>query len=304
VRVAFAGTPQFALPSLNALIRSNCEIAAVYTQPDRPSGRGRDLVFSPVKQAALAAGLAVYQPAGLKSDEAQVPLGALALDLLVVVAYGVILPQAVLDMPRYGCWNVHGSLLPRWRGAAPIQRAIEAGDAQTGVALMQMDAGLDTGAVLDEAAIALDPRWNAAELGDKLAQLGADLLATNVSRLLAGVRLNPLPQPSEGATYARKLSKEEALLDFNLPAATLLRKIKAFNPAPVCSAKLGALELRIFDAAIAPQSTAAAPGTLLKAAHGELWVSTGEGVLALTEVQRAGGKRLAVKDFLNAKPQF
>lgn len=279
------------------------DVVAVYTQPDRPAGRGRELKPSAVKQAATAAGIPVQQPPTLKSTEAQDALRALQLDLLVVVAYGLILPKAVLDAPRFGCWNVHGSLLPRWRGAAPIQRAVEAGDALTGVALMQMDEGLDTGGVIAEAQLALDPAWTAQDLHDRLAPLGAQLLADQVLVLLSGKAVSAQAQPVDGVTYAKKLLKDECALDFSAPALDLQRKIKAFNPSPVCTAMVGQTLLKIYDAVALPsQSEAQLPGSVINALNGELLLATADGVLKLLEVQRAGGKRLAVKDFLNAKP--
>jgi len=303
VRIAFAGTPEFALKPFLALRSLDIDLCAVYTQPDRPAGRGRELKASVIKQAALDAGIRVYQPPSLKVPEAQAELAALSLDLLVVVAYGLILPQAVLDMPHFGCWNVHASLLPRWRGAAPIQRAIQAGDVQTGVALMQMDAGLDTGPVIDELAVALDPDWNAQTLSERLSTLGAELLHKRVAALANGARPHAKAQAETGVSYARKLLKEEAQLDFNEPAQALKRKIKAFNPSPVCAAQLGAISLKIFDAEALPGPSLQLPGCVW-IADNELFVQTGDGVLRLLEVQRAGGKRMKVKDFLNANPSF
>lgn len=303
MRIAFAGTPEFALKPFLALRSLDIDLCAVYTQPDRPAGRGRELKASVIKQAALDAGIRVYQPPSLKVPEAQAELAALSLDLLVVVAYGLILPQAVLDMPHFGCWNVHASLLPRWRGAAPIQRAIQAGDVQTGVALMQMDAGLDTGPVIDELAVALDPDWNAQTLSERLSTLGAELLHKRVAALANGARPHAKAQAETGVSYARKLLKEEAQLDFNEPAQALKRKIKAFNPSPVCVAQLGAISLKIFDAEALPGPSLQLPGCVW-IADNELFVQTGDGVLRLLEVQRAGGKRMKVKDFLNANPSF
>jgi methionyl-tRNA formyltransferase len=305
VRVAFAGTPEFAVPSLHALLALPLELVCVFTQPDRPAGRGRELKPSAVKGAAMAAGIPISQPPTLKSAEAQDALRALNLDLLVVVAYGLILPKAVLDAPRFGCWNVHGSLLPRWRGAAPIQRAVEAGDAETGVALMQMDEGLDTGGVITEARLLLDPAWTAADLHDRLSPLGAQLLQDQVHALLSGEPIHAQPQPTVGVSYAKKLLKEEGALDFSTSALELQRKIKAFNPSPVCNAVIGDTPLKIYDAVALPTADhGQAPGSVIKAGHGELIIATGNGLLQLLEVQRAGGKRLAVKDFLNAKPSI
>jgi methionyl-tRNA formyltransferase len=305
VRVGFAGTPEFAQTALEALLR--CEgvsVAVVYTQPDRPAGRGRELKPSAVKTVALAQALPLRQPLSLKDPAEQAALAAFDLDLLIVVAYGMLLPQAVLDLPRYGCWNLHASLLPRWRGAAPIQRAIEAGDAETGVALMQMDAGLDTGPVHAVAKLALDPNWTSASAYPVLAELGAQLLPPALRALAAGRLPPPTAQSAIGVTHARKLSKDEALLDFSQSALALQRKVRAFNPNPICSARLGAMELKVYDAHAIAGATRAAPGSVLDASPGELWVATGDGILALDEVQRPGGKRLSAREFLHARPTF
>jgi methionyl-tRNA formyltransferase len=230
-RIAFAGTPEFAARALDALIGFDCDIPLVLTQPDRPAGRGMKLSASPVKQRAMAHGLTVAQPETLRTPELRAPLTEAAPDLLVVVAYGLLLPQVVLDIPKLGCINIHASLLPRWRGAAPIQRAIQAGDARTGITLMQMDAGLDTGPMLAETRVDILDTDSAATLHDKLASAGARLLVNTLPDLLAG-RVTPTPQPEAGACYASKISKAEANLDFGLPAAELSRSIRAFNPFP------------------------------------------------------------------------
>ncbi|MEA5666277.1 methionyl-tRNA formyltransferase, partial [Stenotrophomonas sp. MH1] len=235
MRIVFAGTPEFAVASLGAAARHH-EVVAVYTQPDRPAGRGRGLMPSPVKLDAIARGIPVFQPETLKTPEAQAQLRALQPDLMIVVAYGLILPKAVLAIPTHGCWNVHASLLPRWRGAAPIQRAIEAGDAETGVCLMQMEAGLDTGPVLLHQATAISDSDTGGQLHDRLAQLGAQVLSDGLGLLRAGIKPIPRPQPDAGVTYAHKLDKAQARLDWSQDAAALARRVRAFNPWPVAEA--------------------------------------------------------------------
>lgn len=298
LRVVFAGTPEFSVPCLEACRASGAEVVAVYTQPDRPAGRGRKLTPSPVKQAALAAGIAVEQPETLKSDEARATLAAYAPDLMVVVAYGLILPRKVLAMPRLGCWNVHASVLPRWRGAAPIQRAILAGDAESGVDLMQMEAGLDTGPVLLERRTPISREDTGGSLHDRLSALGAEVLAEGLSRIMAGETLVARPQPEEGVTYAHKLDKAEAKLDFTRPAIELERQVRAFDPWPVAEGELGGEHLRIWAArAIEGRG---APGTLLGMSRDGIDVACGEGALRVTALQRAGGKRITAADYLNA----
>jgi methionyl-tRNA formyltransferase len=310
IRLVFAGTPEFAVPHLAACRRGNVDIAAVYTQPDRPAGRGRALAQSPVKQAALAAGIVVEQPVNLTDPAARQRLRAYAPDLLVVVAYGLILPRKVLAIPRLGCWNVHASLLPRWRGAAPIQRALLAGDAQTGVCLMQMAAGLDTGPVLLRAALPIARDDTGGSLHDKLAALGAQLLAEGLEHVASGHRaLSAEPQSDEGVTYAHKLDKAEALLDWNEPANLLERKVRAFDPWPVAEARLAGETLRIWKALAlpaekAPSEQARAPGSIVAAGRAGIDVDCGDGVLRLLEVQRAGGRRVAAADFVNARPEL
>jgi len=305
LRLAFAGTPDFAVPHLAACQIPNVEIAAVYTQPDRPAGRGRQLTPSPVKVAALAAGLRVEQPQALKDAAAQQTLRELDLDLLVVVAYGLILPRKVLALPRRGCWNVHASLLPRWRGAAPIQRAILAGDRQTGVCLMQMEAGLDTGPVLLEHAVAIAADDTGGSLHDKLAALGAQTLGEGLRRTLAGEVLPATPQISAGVTYAHKLDKAEAALDWNEPAAALERKVRAFDPWPVAEAQVAGEHLRVWHAQVRePDRHSSSPGEILAATKDGIDVACGTGVLRLLQVQRAGGRRMAVADYLNSRPEL
>src|SRR5579885_1808087 len=305
LRLAFAGTPEFAVPHLAACRRDGVDIVAVYTQPDRPAGRGRRLQPSPVKQAAIEAGLPLRQPRTLRDRAVQRELAVLELDLLVVVAYGLILPEAVLGSPRLGCWNVHASLLPRWRGAAPIQRALLAGDRETGVCLMQMEAGLDTGPVLLSRALAIAADDTAGTLHDRLAALGAALLGEALERTLAGERLAPRPQPDEGVCYAAKLDKAEARLDWREPAVLLERKVRAFDPWPVAEAELAGERLRIWRATVAAEAAnAAPPGTIRRATREGIDVVCDAGVLRILEVQRAGGRRIAVADYLNARPDL
>ncbi len=300
MKIVFAGTPEFAVPSLRAAARHN-EVVAVYTQPDRPAGRGRGLSASPVKLEALKRGIPVLQPQTLRNPETQAALRALAPDLMVVVAYGLILPRAVLEIPRHGCWNVHASLLPRWRGAAPIQRAIEAGDNQSGVCLMQMDAGLDTGPVILRQATPISETDTAGLLHDRLAELGAQVLADGLGLLRAGIRPIPTPQPAEGVTYAHKLDKAEARLDWSQPAVVLARKVRAFMPWPIAEATVAGERLRIHGAIALDLHHQAAPGTLLAATRQGLDIACGAGALRLRVVQREGGKAITAADYLNAR---
>ena len=304
LRVVFAGTPEFSVPCLEACLASGAEVAAAYTQPDRPAGRGRKLAPSPVKQAALAAGIAVEQPESLRSAEVQAALAAYAPDLMVVVAYGLILPRKVLAIPRLGCWNVHASLLPRWRGAAPIQRAILAGDAETGVDLMQMEAGLDTGPVLLERRTPIRREDTGGSLHDRLAALGAAALAEGLARVLAGATLAATPQATEGVTYAHKLDKAEARLDFNRAAIELERQVRAFDPWPGSDAELAGEPLRIWVARALDSAHGAVPGSVLGANREGIDVACGEGVLRITALQRAGGRRISAGDYLNARPEL
>ena len=301
MRIVFAGTPEFAVPSLRAAAGKG-EVVAVYTQPDRPAGRGRALQASPVKLEALQRGIPVLQPASLKSQLSRDALRALKPDLMVVVAYGLLLPQEILDIPAHGCWNVHASLLPRWRGAAPIQRAIEAGDAETGVCLMQMEKGLDTGPVMLVQRTPVDSGETAGQLHDRLAELGALVLSDGLGLLRAGMRPLRQPQPAEGATYARKLEKSEARLDWSQPAAALARKVRAFNPWPVAEAQLAGERVRIHAAQPLPLAHDAAPGTVLQAGREGIDIACGEGALRLRVLQREGGRPLAAADYLNARP--
>jgi methionyl-tRNA formyltransferase len=300
MRIVFAGTPDFAVPSLRAAARHN-EVVAVYTQPDRPAGRGRALQPSPVKLEAVQRGIPVLQPEDFKSPVSKDALRALQPDVMVVVAYGLLLPRSVLAIPHYGCWNVHASLLPRWRGAAPIQRAIEAGDAETGVCLMQMEAGLDTGPVLLEQRIPIGANETGGQLHDRLAELGAQVLSDGLGLLRVGLRPAPKPQPEAGATYARKLDKAEARLDWSRPAIELERKVRAFNPWPMADAMLGGERIRIHGAVAIDAVHSAAPGSVLAAGREGIDVACGDGALRIRVLQREGGKAITAADFLNAR---
>ncbi len=300
MKIVFAGTPDFAVPCLRAAARGG-EVVAVYTQPDRPAGRGRGLQASPVKQAAQELGIPVLQPETLRDPAAQAQLRAFAPDLMVVVAYGLILPRKVLNIPKHGCWNVHASLLPRWRGAAPIQRAIEAGDTETGIGLMQMEAGLDTGPVLLERRIPIGASETGGQLHDRLSALGAEVLAEGLALLREGRLSPPQPQPEEGATYAHKLDKAEAKLDWSRPAVALARKVRAFNPWPVAEAQVAGERLRIHEAVVLPDSPGAEPGRVVAAGRQGIDVACGEGGLRLLKVQREGGKPVSAADYCNAR---
>ncbi|MCR6663215.1 MAG: methionyl-tRNA formyltransferase [Luteimonas sp.] len=300
MRIVFAGTPEFAVPSLHAA-HAGGELVGVYTQPDRPAGRGRGLQASPVKQAAMALDIPVFQPESLRSESARAQLRELRPDLMVVVAYGLLLPQKVLDIPVHGCWNVHASLLPRWRGAAPIQRAIEAGDTETGVCLMQMEKGLDTGPVLLSHATPIGAGETGGQLHDRLSALGADVLAKGLALLGDGHLPMAQVQPEYGATYAHKLDKAEARLDWSQPATVLADKVRAFDPWPVAEAEVGGERLRIHAATALPVAHETSPGTVLAASRDGIDIACGEGALRLLRVQRAGGKVLAAADYLNAR---
>jgi len=300
LRIAFAGTPQFALPALRALLKSTHQVVGVLTQPDRPAGRGQNLRASPVKLLAAEHRLPLAQPLTLKTPEGRAELAQWAPDVLVVVAYGLILPQAALDLPRLGCLNIHGSLLPRWRGAAPIQRAILAGDAETGVTIMQLDAGLDTGPMLLERSRSIGLHDTAGDLHDALAELGAAALIEALDGLAAGT-LRPRAQPAAGASHAPKIEKSEAALDWSASAIQLDRQVRAFNPWPVAETSFGNETLRVLRARVAdPGGIHAEPGTLLGLADDGLRVACGEGVLAIGELQRAGKRPISARDFANA----
>ncbi|MEZ5483723.1 MAG: methionyl-tRNA formyltransferase [Lysobacteraceae bacterium] len=305
MKLVFAGTPAFAVPSLDAALASGFEVSAVYTQPDRPAGRGRQLTASPVKQRALEAGIAVRQPKTLRDADAQQALRDLEPDLLVVIAYGLILPQAVLDIPLHGGWNLHASLLPRWRGAAPIQRAIEAGDRETGVCLMQMEAGLDTGPVLLSQPTPILEDDTAGTLHDRLATLSAEVLADGLKLLLAGIKPQAQPQPEDGIAYAHKLDKAEARLDWNAPAIELARKVRAFSPWPVAEVELLGERLRVHAARDLDAAAGdAEPGTVLRAGRDGIDVACADGVLRLLQVQKPGGRPMSAADYLNARPEL
>ncbi|WP_295571882.1 methionyl-tRNA formyltransferase [uncultured Stenotrophomonas sp.] len=300
MRIVFAGTPEFAVSSLRAAARLH-EVVAVYTQPDRPAGRGRGLAPSPVKLEAVARGIPVYQPDSLKNEAAQQQLRDLQPDLMVVVAYGLILPKAVLAIPTHGCWNVHASLLPRWRGAAPIQRAIQAGDAKTGVCLMQMEAGLDTGPVLLHQELPIAATDTGGQLHDKLAELGAQVLSDGLGLLRAGIKPIARPQPEQGVTYAHKLDKAEAKLDWAQDAAALARTVRAFNPWPIAEATLAGERVRIHGAVALDLAHGQAPGTVLAAGRDGIDIACGQGALRLRVLQREGGKAITAADYLNAR---
>ena len=300
MRIVFAGTPEFAVPCLRAAATKG-EVVAVYTQPDRPAGRGRGLTPSPVKLEAVQRGIPVLQPENFRSAESKAALRALKPDVMIVVAYGLILPQSVLDIPEHGCWNVHASLLPRWRGAAPIQRAIEAGDTRSGVCLMQMEKGLDTGPVLLAQALDIGPDETGGQLHDRLSELGARVLADALGLLRATIALPPHPQPAEGVTYAHKLDKTEAKLDWSQPAAQLANKVRAFNPWPVAEAQLLGERVRIHAARALDEAHAAAPGSVLRAGRDGIDIACGSGVLRLRILQRDGGKPISAQDYRNAR---
>ncbi len=300
MRIVFAGTPEFAVPCLRAAA-NKAEVVAVYTQPDRPAGRGRGLTPSPVKLEAVQRGIPVLQPENFKSALSKRALRALKPDLMVVVAYGLILPQSVLDIPLHGCWNVHASLLPRWRGAAPIQRAIEAGDSESGVCLMQMEKGLDTGPVLLAQALEIGADETGGQLHDRLSALGAQVLADALGLLRATIALPPHPQPDAGVTYAHKIDKAEARLDWMQPAVALANKVRAFNPWPVAEAQLAGERVRIHGAVAIDEAHAAVPGSVLRAGRDGIDIACGEGVLRIRVLQREGGKAITAADYLNAR---
>ncbi len=302
LRIIFAGTPDFSVPSLEALLAAGQEVVAVYTQPDRPAGRGRKLTPSPVKAAALAQGLPVFQPPTLRDEGAVADLRALAADLMVVVAYGLLLPQAVLDAPRLGCVNVHASLLPRWRGAAPIQRALLAGDGESGVTIMRMAAGLDTGPLYLLRPLAIAPRETGGTLSDQLARLGAQALVEALPGIADG-SLIPVPQDDDLANYAHKLSKAEAEVDWSRPAVEIDRLIRAFDPWPVAQTSLEGVSLRLWGSELADliPPPAALPGQVLAAGKGGIEVATGAGVLRLTRLQPPGKRPMSAAEFLNAR---
>lgn len=296
MKIIFAGTPEFAAVALRAIAAAGHEVPLVLTQPDRPAGRGMALQASAVKKAALALGLTVAQPQTLRDPVAQSVVRDIGADVMVVAAYGLILPQTVLDMPRHGCLNIHASLLPRWRGAAPIQRAIEAGDPETGVCIMQMEAGLDTGPVLARAATPIGPEDDAGTVHNRLAALGAELVVDVLDRL----PLPAVPQPEVGVTYAAKITKQETAADWRRPAQVLDRMIRAFTPFPAVQAGLCGLAVKLWKAR--PEPGSGVPGTVLEAGKAGILVACGEGALRVLELQKAGGKRLPAAQFLAGNP--
>jgi len=300
MRLIFAGTPDFAVPSLRAAAQRG-EVVGVYTQPDRPAGRGRELSISPVKREALLRGIPVFQPENFKTRAAREALRALQPDLMIVVAYGLILPQSVLDIPTYGCWNVHASLLPRWRGAAPIQRAIEAGDAETGVCLMQMEKGLDSGPVLLQAKLAIGDNETGGQLHDRLSELGAEVLGDGLGLARAELFPRPWIQPEAGVTYAHKLDKAEARLDWSHSATALANKVRAFNPWPMADALIAGERVRVHGAIALPLEHRAEPGTVLLAGRDGIDIACGVGALRVRVLQRDGGKAITAADYLNGR---
>ena len=298
MRIVFAGTPEFAAEHLKALLGTQHQVIAVYTQPDRPAGRGHKLMPSPVKQLAVEHGIPVYQPATLRAPEAQAELAALQPDLMVVVAYGLILPQVVLDTPRLGCINSHASLLPRWRGAAPIQRAVQAGDDESGVTVMQMEAGLDTGPMLLKVSTPIAPSDTGGSLHDRLAALGSQAVIQAVDALAAGTLTGEV-QDDSLANYAHKLNKDEARIDWSRPAVELERLVRAFNPWPICHSTLNGEPLKVLAATLGEGS--GQPGQILAASKDGLTVACGEGALRLTRLQLPGGKPLSFADLYNSR---
>jgi len=303
LRIIFAGTPDFAARHLDALLSSGHQVVGVFTQPDRPAGRGKKLMPSPVKVLAEEHGLPVFQPASLRPQENQQLVADLNADVMVVVAYGLILPKAVLDMPRLGCINVHGSLIPRWRGAAPIQRSLWAGDADTGVTIMQMDVGLDTGDMLYKLSCPITDEDTSATLYDKLAELGPKGLIDTLQQL-ADNRVQPEVQDEALVTYAEKLSKEEARLDWSLPAAQLERCIRAFNPWPMSWLEIDGQPVKVWQASVIAGPVNAAPGTIVEANKQGIQVATVEGILNLESLQPAGKKAMSAQDLLNSRREW
>ena len=303
LRIVFAGTPDFAARHLAALLSSEHEVIAVYTQPDRPAGRGKKLTASPVKNIALENDIPVYQPENFKSDEAKQELADLNADIMVVVAYGLLLPQAVLDTPRLGCINVHGSILPRWRGAAPIQRSIWAGDAETGVTIMQMDIGLDTGDMLKIATLPIEATDTSASMYEKLAGLGPDALVDCLADIAAGTAVAE-KQDDELANYAKKLSKEEARINWSDDAAHIERCVRAFNPWPMSHFEAAENSIKVWQSRVTEQTSDKPAGTILQADKTGIYVATGQGVLVLEQLQVPGKKAMSVQDILNSRASW
>ncbi len=297
LKLVFAGTPEFAARHLQALLASEHAVCAVYTQPDRPAGRGKKLTPSPVKALALGRQLPILQPATLKTAEARAQLVGLAPDLMVVVAYGLLLPPAILEAPRFGCINVHASILPRWRGAAPIQRAIEAGDTSSGVTVMQMDSGLDTGDMLLKRACPISPTDTAANLHDRLCDIGPLALLETLRQIADGAT-RPEPQKHQLSTYASKITKQEAKIDWRCPAASIALKIRAFNPFPICFSNLRSERLRIHQVSLASDQATGAPGQIV-IHNSDIVVQCGEGQLKLEKLQLPGTKPMTAREFIN-----
>ena len=300
LKLIFAGTPEFAVPSLR-IAAERGEVVAVYTQPDRPAGRGRSATASPVKQKALDLGLPVYQPINFKSEEALQILKSHQADLMIVVAYGLILPEPVLSAQTLGCWNVHASLLPRWRGAAPIQRAIEAGDKRTGVCLMQMEKGLDTGPVLLQLSTNISADETSATLHDRLSHLGAEVLSDGLKLARLGMKFDAEPQSEVGVTYAKKIDKTEAVIDWQRDAQLIERRVRAFNPWPIAETQLQDERVRIHQAISLEADTDKVPGTILAANKEGIDIACEQGILRLLQVQRDGSRAMSVADYLNAR---
>ncbi|CAH7101566.1 10-formyltetrahydrofolate:L-methionyl-tRNA(fMet) N-formyltransferase [Vibrio chagasii] len=303
LRIVFAGTPDFAARHLAALLSSEHEVIAIYTQPDRPAGRGKKLTASPVKNIALENNIPVYQPENFKSDEAKQELADLNADIMVVVAYGLLLPQVVLDTPRLGCINVHGSILPRWRGAAPIQRSIWAGDKETGVTIMQMDIGLDTGDMLSIATLPIEATDTSASMYEKLAGLGPDALVECLADIASGKAVAE-KQDDELANYAKKLSKEEARINWSDDAAHIERCVRAFNPWPMSHFEAAENSIKVWQSRVAEQTSDKAAGTILQADKTGIYVATGQGVLVLEQLQVPGKKAMSVQDILNSRASW
>ncbi len=303
LRIVFAGTPDFAARHLAALLSSEHEVIGVYTQPDRPAGRGKKLTASPVKTLALEHDVPVYQPENFKSDEAKQELAELNADLMVVVAYGLLLPQAVLDTPKLGCINVHGSILPRWRGAAPIQRSIWAGDAETGVTIMQMDIGLDTGDMLKIATLPIESTDTSASMYEKLAELGPQALVECISDIASGTVVAE-KQNDKLANYAKKLSKEEARINWNDDAAHIERCVRAFNPWPMSHFEAVENSIKVWQSRVVDQSSDKPAGTIIQADKTGIYIATGNGVLALEQLQVPGKKAMSVQDILNSRASW
>ncbi|QOV68389.1 methionyl-tRNA formyltransferase [Citrobacter sp. BDA59-3] len=303
LRIIFAGTPDFAARHLDALLSSEHQIVGVFTQPDRPAGRGKKMMPSPVKVLAEEKGIPVFQPVSLRPQENQQLVADLQADVMVVVAYGLILPKAVLEMPRLGCLNVHGSLLPRWRGAAPIQRSLWAGDTETGVTIMQMDVGLDTGDMLYKLSCPITAEDTSATLYDKLAQLGPQGLLATLTQIATGTA-TPEIQDETQVTYAEKLSKEEAFLDWSLPAEQLERCIRAFNPWPMSYFVIEEQPVKVWKASVINSQAKAEPGTIIEANKQGIQVATAEGILNLESLQPAGKKAMNAQDLLNSRREW